>query len=480
MKKTIDTRTIPFHGKGRRKFLRAAAAGAAATLLPGCDSKGTEPQSPVSFAPGQPIPWINWAGNQSCMPAARSAPGTEEALIAALKNAKGIVRAVGASHSFSAVVPTDGTLIATDLLSGVISHDEAAVQAEIWAGTRMHVLGPMLETIGQALPNQPDMDYPAMGGAIANSVHATGTGFGSMSSYVVGMTLATPSGELLECSADKNREIFQAARTSIGALGIATRLKLQNHKAFRLVETVRIEKTEDVLADLAARCAKHRHFEFLPFPHSSLCVTTATDIAGPNDVNIGEDDPQAIHTLRQVFEAVNWLPAIGEAAYDKILTTVLAGQASTVRVGASHEVFPHVRIVRFREMEYTVPAEAGPACIREILQTIRTKKLPICFPLEYRYVKADDIWLSMFEGRDGCAISVHQFGDIDYKPYFAEIEPIFWKYQGRPHWGKIHTLDAQRLSALYPRHWQDFHEVRRTLDPQGRMMNAHLKHIFEI
>ncbi len=95
-----------------------------------------------------------------------------------------------------------------------------------------------------------------------------------------------------------------------------------------------------------------------------------------------------------------------------------------------------------------------------------------------RYVKADDIWLSMFEGQDGCAISVHQYGDLDYKAIFAEIEPIFWKYAGRPHWGKIHTLDAKQLAQLYPRHWQDFQEVRRELDPQGQLMNSHLKELF--
>jgi len=139
-----------------------------------------------------------------------------------------------------------------------------------------------------------------------------------------------------------------------------------------------------------------------------------------------------------------------------------------------------VRTVRFREMEYTVPAELGPACLREILQTIKSKNIPVCFPLEYRYVKADDIWLSMFEGRDGIAISVHQYGDLDYKAYFAQIEPIFWKYQGRPHWGKIHTLSARQLAGLYPRHWQDFKEVRQTLDPTGRMLNAHLISLFGI
>lgn len=464
----------------RRTFLQAAAgAGVAATgLLTGCGRGDAVPQSPVDFVPGKALPWINWSGNQSCTPAWRAAPASEAELVDVLARAKGVVRAVGASHSFSAVVPTDGTLVATDLLSGLVAHDPATLRAEIRAGTRMHALGPLLHGVGQSVPNMPDMDYPAMGGAIVNSVHGTGQRFGSMSSCVTALTLATPSGQLIDCSAERNAEVFHAARTSVGALGIISRMTLQNVAPFRLVETTSIETTEDVLAEIAKRCAMHRNFEFMPLPHSSLCVTIATDEAGPHDTPAGEDDPQAVKSLRTLWRAVGWMPGMGEAAYDKLLATFMAGEGAQVRVGQSYEVFPHVRVVRFREMEYTVPAEAGPACVREILRTIRERRLPIAFPLEYRYVKADDIWLSMFEGRDGCSISVHQYGDTDHRAYFVEIEPIFWKYGGRPHWGKIHTLDAARLAALYPRHWRDFHTVRRSLDPQGRMLNPHLKHIF--
>jgi len=484
MKKPVLQSRSKLKDHGRRNFLRTATA-AATTLatggiLTGCDRTPGEPQSPVSFAPGKPLPWINWAGNQSCFPTARLAPASEDELVSMLKTAKGVVRAVGASHSFSAVVPTNDTLITTDLLSGLIGHDPDAVQAEIWAGTRMHALGPLLDAVGQALPNQPDMDYPAMGGAIACSAHATGKGFGSMSSYVTGLTLATPSGELLECSANQHPEIFQAARVSLGTLGIVSRIKLQNVPSFRLVETNRVEKTEQVLEEFNQRIAQHRHFEFLPLPHTSLCATVTTDIASDKDVAIGEEDSTAAHTLRKVFNALSWLPAIGDATYEKVLTLALGGAGTEVRVGKSFEVFPHVRTVRFREMEYTVPAEHGAACLREILDTIKNKSIPVCFPLEFRFVRADDIWLSMFEGRDGITISAHQYGDLDYKAYFAQIEPIFWKYQGRPHWGKIHTLNATQLAALYPRHWQDFKEIRAQLDPKGTMLNNYMKSILGV
>jgi FAD/FMN-containing dehydrogenase len=138
-----------------------------------------------------------------------------------------------------------------------------------------------------------------------------------------------------------------------------------------------------------------------------------------------------------------------------------------------------VRDVRFNEMEYEVPAEAGPACLREVLKTIREQNLNSFIPLEFRYVKGDDIPLSMFSSRDSCAISVHQHYTMDYHNFFAQVEPIFWKYEGRPHWGKLHTLNVHQLSKLYPR-MKEFLDARAALDPGGKFLNGHLRSVFGI
>ncbi len=465
---------------GRRDFVRGAMAlgvsGALGALM-GCRIEGNEPQSPLIYRPDQPVPWINWAGNQFCRPGHRFSPATLDELVGALQSAPGVVRAVGAGHSFSALVPTDDTLIATDLLSGLVNHDAERQQATLLAGTRLHDVGPLLAGVGQALPNMPDMDYPALAGSIATSVHGTGTAFGSMSSYVSGLTLVSAGGEVLSCDATHNSELFQAARTSVGALGIVADITLQNQPAFQLTEESRVEVLEEVLEDIDQRCTAHRHFECFAVPYSTLCVTVATDLAQPGDVSSGADDPEAVNTLRSLFNGVSWLPLVGESLYDRLLQLAMRDEPPVVRTGPSYQVLPHVRQTRFREMEYTVPAESGPACLREILAAIKDQRLPLSFPIEYRYVKADDTWLSMFEGRDGCSISVHQYGDVDYRPVFDVIEPIFWQYEGRPHWGKIHTLTARQLAPLYP-HWQDFQALRRELDPRGRFMNAHLKSLF--
>src|SRR3546814_14682060 len=98
-------------------------------------------------------------------------------------------------------------------------------------------------------------------------------------------------------------------------------------------------------------------------------------------------------------------------------------------------LFPYTTLfrslVRVNEMEYEMPAENGPSALRELSEFIERKKIQVHFPVEYRYVKGDDIWLSPFYGRDTAAISVHQYQGMDYREYFTGAEAIFRKHGGR-------------------------------------------------
>ena len=50
-------------------------------------------------------------------------------------------------------------------------------------------------------------------------------------------------------------------------------------------------------------------------------------------------------------------------------------------------------------------------------------------------------------------------------------------YQGRPHWGKMHSLTHRELSQLYPQ-WNDFLAVRDKLDPQRTFANSYTTQVF--
>lgn len=452
-------------GVSRRGFLeRLAALGATGGLWPGL----------AAANPARITPWNNWSGGQSCIPVGQPVPGSEDELAELIRRASTTVRPVGSRHSFSALVPTDGLIVSLARLQGLISHNPGSLQAEVWAGTHMSTLGPMLDEIGQALPNMSDIDYQTMAGAISTSTHGTGTRFGSYSSYVTGLRLITASGEILDCDKDHNAEVFDAARVSMGALGILTRIRLQNRKPFRLHSKTWVADTDDLLDNMAALAGNNDHFELMPLAHSAKSLAIAhNETYLPISPAPEEGDGDLADLMDAVYRHLRHAPKLRAALINFVATKIGFDE----EVDQSWKVFANQRDVRFNEMEYTVPAEAGPACLREILKTIADNNLPSWFPLEYRYVKADDIPLSMFSGRDGCSISVHQYVEMDHHNFFAAVEPIFWKYEGRPHWGKLHRLNARQLRPLYPR-WDEFARLRKELDPKGRFLNAHLRSVF--
>jgi len=89
---------------------------------------------------------------------------------------------------------------------------------------------------------------------------------------------------------------------------------------------------------------------------------------------------------------------------------------------------------------------------------------------------ADDIWLSTAYGRDSAYIAIHQYVGLPYQEYFAAFESIATAAGGRPHWGKMHTLDAGRLEARYPR-FADFQRIRDEADPERRFANPYLDQV---
>ncbi|PPE72320.1 FAD-linked oxidoreductase [Solimonas fluminis] len=426
------------------------------------------------------IVWRNWSGAQSCIPAARLGPASEAALAELLRASRDVVRPVGAGHSFSALVPTDGTLVSLARLSGMIGQDAAKQQSEWWGGTPMSQMGAPLKAAGLALTNMADIDYQSLAGAIATATHGTGVGFGSYSTQVAGLRLVTASGEMLDCDARNRPEVFNAARVSLGALGFVTRVKLQNRPAFRLREKMWIQKTEEILEGIDEHRRGNRHWEMHVLTHSDYAAAVSL-----NETTDAPSPPPADPEAEGGNEYIKWIARLDKygsdwpAARRALLNLVASTAGFEERVGESYEVFANVRNVRFNEMEYSVPSEAGPACLREILALIDKKRLPTWFPIEYRYIQGDELPISMFEGGERCAISIHQHYTMDYHNYFAEIEPIFWKHGGRPHWGKLHSLNARQLQKLYPR-WKEFTEVRQALDPQGRFLNAHLRSILGV
>ncbi len=93
-----------------------------------------------------------------------------------------------------------------------------------------------------------------------------------------------------------------------------------------------------------------------------------------------------------------------------------------------------------------------------------------------RFAAADDLWLSTAHGRASGYIAVHRYWRENPTEYFADVEQIMLSHGGRPHWGKMHTLDAGILRERYPR-FDDFTALRDRLDAGRMFTNTYLDRV---
>jgi FAD/FMN-containing dehydrogenase len=388
--------------------------------------------------------WTNFSGRVTCRPARIAKPRSEaeiaDAVRAAASDGRGL-RVAGTGHSFTPLCATDGTLVSLDDWQGIESIDRESLQATVRAGTKLHALGEPLLAAGLAMRNMGDVDVQALAGAVSTGTHGTGPTLANVSSQVVGARLVLASGEVLELAADGDPDRLDAARVSLGLLGVFSTLRLQLVPAYRLHERIWKTGIEECLAELDRDVAARRHYEFWWYPHKDYAERKAL---APSDA-----PPESVAGRKG--ERIDW----------------------------SARVLPSVRELRFNEMEYSVPAAAGPACFRAVRERMRARWPDVVWPVEYRTLAADSAWLSTAHGRDSVAISLHQDARIEPDAFFADCEPIFTEHAGRPHWGKLHTRRARDLARLYPG-LPRFQSLRRELDPRGVFANGYLRELFEI
>lgn len=460
----------------RRTLLGAAGVvGVGAASAAGYRAwRDREPASPPTQDEDGRLLWRNWSGIEHAYPAERLAPASEDELASMLRSATAPVRAVGAGHSFTGLATTDGALISLDRMSGLAGHDAESHRATIWAGTRLQDLGPALAAIGQEMPNLPDINKQSLAGGVATGTHGTGRTFRALHGQIERFRIALPSGEMVSCDANSNAELFAASRVGLGAFGLLTQIELNNAPLARILKRTWIAELEETLERWPALQSEHRNIEFYAVPFTGYAVIIACDPTDrpvlPRGPDEDADDLMALKGLRDWLGFAPWLRRAAAR-------TAFADATPTEAVDEGWKLLSNERPVRFNEMEYHLPLEAQIPALREVIEIIERHRSDVFFPIEARTIHRDEAWLSPFYGRDSGSIAVHAYYKDDYDFLFGLIEPIFRRYDGRPHWGKLHSLGARDLAALYPR-WSEAAQLRAELDPEGRLLNAHLRRIF--
>ncbi|PFJ14633.1 FAD-binding oxidoreductase [Bacillus cereus] len=423
--------------------------------------------------------WRNWTGNVEGTPHYTMYPESIQDVVevVGLARKKGKkIRVVGSGHSFTPLVQTEEILVSLDELKGITNIDVEKMIVEVWAGTKLYDLGKLLEEKGYAQENLGDIDLQSIAGAISTGTHGTGVAFGSLSTQVIEITAVLSTGERIVCSEIENAEYWKAFQLSLGMLGIIVKVKLKVIPVYSLVYESEKQSLSTVMSRLE-EYKENRHFEFFVFPYSEEVQVKFTNETADKGTDLKWHKLKVELLENRIFSLLSkgckWFPSISKCVSQLSAKVV----PNTKIIGPSYQVFATSRTVPFYEMEYSVPSKYMRIVVAEISNLIEKKKHKVHFPIECRYVKGDDIWLSPAHGRDSAYIAVHMYKGMKYAAYFGEVEKIFLKYEGRPHWGKMHTLSYEQLQDIYPE-FHSFLQVRKSLDEMGMFLNPYAEKLF--
>ena len=428
--------------------------------------------------------WESWSGLTTAHPAQEmtpvSASEVSDAVVASRRSGLR-VKMVGTGHSFTDIAVTDGLLLRPDRLVGIRTVDREAMTVTVLAGTPLHVLNDRLHTLGLALHNMGDIDRQTVAGAIATGTHGTGGRWASLSAQVAGLELVTADGTVRQARPDGTAEeatLFDAARIGLGALGIVTAVTFLVEPSFALEAVEEPMPWAQVVDGFDELAGDNRHFEAYWFPHTDRMLTkrnnrTLDDLEPLSRLKAYVDDELLSNTL---FGALNRVGDVAPRAIPRI--NRLSSRALSARryTDVSHRVFTSSRRVVFREMEYAVPRETGMQALTEVRALIEQEGWRISFPVEIRHAPADDVWLSTAYARDSVYLAFHVNARTDHTAYFSGVERVLRAYDGRPHWGKLHTRTAADLAPAYPR-FDDFVALRDRLDPDRLFTNPYLERV---
>jgi L-gulono-1,4-lactone dehydrogenase len=428
-----------------------------------------------------PPQWRNWAREQRCRPAAIERPRTREELISAVARAaeRGLrVRAAGSGHSFTDIACTDGLMLRLEALDRVLDADRESGLVKVEAGIVLRELNRRLDERGRAFENLGDIDRQTLAGSISTGTHGTGGRFQSVSAQVHAVELVRADGSMVELSEDSDPGGIRAARVGLGALGVIYAVTVRTVPAFTIDRLDNPKPLDETLRQLDELIAQSDHFEFYVFPHTDLALcresrrTDEPPRPRPRPLVYGQEvvlENGLGALMARVARAFpGRIPALTRLAARSI--------GGSRKVDRSFRVFASERRVRFTEMEYAIPRERAVEAVRRVLALAARPELQVSYPIEVRFVDADDAFLSTSYGRETCYIAVHHDRKLDWKPYFRGVEQIMADYGGRPHWGKRHFRSASELAPLYPR-WDEFQRVRARLDPDGLFGNPYLDRV---
>ncbi len=428
----------------------------------------------------------NWARTTFCKPKDIIYPQSEEEIIDLVRicnENETKIKVVGKAHSYNDIfcAGENGVIVSLRKFNQIEHVDTKNHTVTVQAGIDIPTLIKKLKPYNLSPRNLGTNVFDNIAGACSTGYHGSGMEFGIFVSDILSMEVITPTGE--KRLIDREDEAFKAYAVGLGMLGIIIRVTLQCEPAYRLEVIEKRMSLEEIEAQFDRLLAEYRHFKFIWIPHTDhFMVWLANKTQKPESPLwkkiysygvIGVVVNNFLHELLLFGASFKraWVPKINRFM-SRMLLPKEGMEARSVYTAHWAFFLPHV--LKQDVVEYAFDIRETFAVFREMIEMIETKKIYVDTPIEVRFVRKDDYWMSPTQGEDVCFIGTKIHFPFRRQPeyfrYFSFVDQILLRHRGRPHWGKQFRITVEDFKKNYP-NWEKFWAFVDAEDPKGLFQN---------
>lgn len=426
--------------------------------------------------------WVSWNENISHSFKHNFVVKDEADLIARVQFSDQPIRMYGHRYSSADICAGNPILLDMTQMNQVIEINREKKQITVEAGMTLATLCETIEAEGWTLPCLPDINAITLGGALATGTHGTGRTGHPLSEYMIGCHLVKSDGTLL--TLQENDPLLPAVRISLGTLGIMSQVTFQCEDEYTLHVKERPMRDEEWTNQLDTLLEDHEFVRILWLPHTDHGYMITADKIDPNQKIEEKAGPSWLKYRRTasafLYKWTHQFPSFTALA-NKILFTGFFNSSQEHKGSLYNATVTKKRSSTMELSEWTIARSRFPALFKELKAALEDNRNRAYahVPMDIRFLKQDDSWLSYAHGEDcvtvGCVCRVSD--KADQYDAFNLMEETFLKYGGRPHWAKRFQAGHEELSVLYPK-WDNFLALRKKMDPENRLLNDKLAHIF--
>ncbi len=434
----------------------------------------------------------NWARTALCTPKEIVYPTCEEEIRSLVKTCNENntpIKVVGAKHSYNDIfcAGKDGINVSLKKFNAIVEVDEKSHTVKMQAGIRIPRLIKLLKQHNLSLKNLGTNVFDSIAGACSTGYHGSGIEHGIFVSDVLAFEVITPLGEVKTIK--NSDEEFNIYAVGLGMLGIITHITLQCEPFYKLEVSEKRMAFEEIEAQFDTLLSENDHFKFIWIPHTKdfmVWLGNRTDKEESSTFKkwmsygfTGVIINNFFHEFLLFFASFkrSLLPSI-----NRFMSRLLLPKEGEIAqsVYPAHWAFFLPHVLKQDVVEYAFKIEETFEVFRELIAMVEKTGIYVDTPIEVRFVKKDEYWLSPTQGEDVCFIGTKIHFPLrrqpEYTRYFTEVDKILLQHSGRPHWGKQFRITTEDFKKNYKK-WDDFWMYVDKEDPKGLFSNAFSKRL---